>query len=106
MSFSTARLFAFKNLVFISALIATAQQSYNITGELTTENSTSLDQFTVEVLTAASHSAVARVFVTSSGRFQIRSLAPGEYRLDVKDRAGDVVMRTLWFPPSLQAIFG
>jgi tetratricopeptide (TPR) repeat protein len=101
MSFSTERFFSLTLLVLFSAVIATAQQSYNISGELTAEDSTGFDQFTVEVVTVGSHSAVARAFVTSSGRFEIRSLAPGTYRLEVKDGAGDIVMQDSLVPSQL-----
>jgi tetratricopeptide (TPR) repeat protein len=103
LSFSTARLLSLSTLALFWAAAAFAQQSFNISGELVADPPRDFNRFTVEVIASSSHSAAARAFVTTGGRFELRNLAAGTYRLQVLDSAGSVVIQETLVPSPLTA---
>jgi predicted Zn-dependent protease len=104
LSFSMARILAVSTLAFLCAGMAVAQQSFTIVGELTADDATGLDRYTVEVLTEGNHFPIVRAFVATSGRFELRGLAPGPYHLEVKNPAGDTVVQESLTPSPLTSM--
>jgi Flp pilus assembly protein TadD len=88
-------------LAFLCAATASAQQSFNISGELVSRGSSLLDRYTVEIQTVASHLPAGHAFVNSSGTFEIHNLAPGSYTLSVLNPAGDILTQDSLTPSQL-----